>query len=147
MIKILNYVTPSFFPLPLHLGLHEYKYGGCFLRRGVAGHSIVRPLSRNAMLVWSLVLSLATVLQVAQAYPKPGHAQYGSLGKHGGVATEVRAYNPHLLSPNLDRSFLNVPRQSRVIGGGMFGDRNRYAYPRWKRGRCCESMDYSTLGV
>jgi len=42
------------------------------------------------MVVWSLVLSLATVLQAAQAYPNPGRPQYGSLGKHGGVATEVR---------------------------------------------------------
>lgn len=45
------------------------------------------------MLIWSLVLSLAT-LQVAQAAPKPGRPQYSSLGKHGGVATEVRTYDP-----------------------------------------------------
>jgi len=60
------------------------------------------------MLVWSLVLSLAAVLQVAQAYPKPAPSQLGSLGKHGGVATEVRAYNPdYFLSYNRT---LNVVR-------------------------------------
>ena len=51
------------------------------------------------MLVWSLVLSLAAVLQTVQAYPNPSRPQYGSLGKHGGVATEVRAYNPQSESP------------------------------------------------
>ena len=67
------------------------------------------------MLVWSLVLSLATLLQVAQAYPKPDRPQYGSLGKHGGVATEVKTYNPQLLSPrNLNRYFLNAARQFHV---------------------------------
>ena len=40
------------------------------------------------MLVRSLVLSLAA-LQVAQAFPNPGRPQYGSLGEHGGIATEV----------------------------------------------------------
>jgi len=63
------------------------------------------------MLVWSLVLSLATVLQAAHAYPKPGLPQYGSLGKHGGIATEVRAHKPPLFSPrNRNGSFLNVAR-------------------------------------
>ena len=41
------------------------------------------------MLVRSLVLSLVAVLQTAQAYPKLSRQQYGSFGKHGGVATEV----------------------------------------------------------
>jgi len=56
-----------------------------------------------AMLVWSLVLSLAT-LQVAQAYPTPNPPQYSSFGEHGGVATEVRAYRPRFFSISyLDR--------------------------------------------
>jgi hypothetical protein len=45
------------------------------------------------MLARLLVLSLAA-LQVAQAFPNPGHPQYGSLGEHGGIATEVRAHHP-----------------------------------------------------
>lgn len=59
------------------------------------------------MLVYSLVLSLAT-LQVAQAYPSPGPPQYGSLGKHGGVATEVRAQNPRVSSLAIENVFLNA---------------------------------------
>lgn len=41
------------------------------------------------MLVWSLVLSLATALQLVLAYPTPSTPQYSPLGKHGGIATEV----------------------------------------------------------
>ena len=66
------------------------------------------------MLVWSLVLSFTTVLQVAQAYPKPARPQYGSLGKHGGVATEVSTQLTTSLPHDLDRPFLNVARQSHV---------------------------------
>ena len=59
------------------------------------------------MLVYSLVLSLAT-LQIAQAScPNPGRPQYGSLGKHGGVATEVRAHNPQVFSLAIETIFLN----------------------------------------
>ena len=46
------------------------------------------------MLVWSLVLSFAT-LQAVQASDPP---QYSSFGKHGGVATEVSAYSPRFVS-------------------------------------------------
>ena len=77
------------------------------------------------MLVWSSVLSFTTVLQVAQAYPKPGHPQFPR---------------------NLNRSFLNVTQQSHVmIGGGMLRDRSRYIYLRWKRG--CESVGYGAFGI
>ena len=66
------------------------------------------------MLVCSLVLSLAT-LHVAQADPNLGPPQYGSLGKHGGVATEVRAQNPRVFSLAIETIFLNLrcdnPRQ------------------------------------
>jgi len=88
------------------------------------------------MLVWSLVLSLATVLQTAQAYPNPSRPQYGSLGKHGGGGHRGESIQPAITHDDL-----------MSIGGGMFGDWSRYAYPRWRRGRCCESTDYGTLGV
>ena len=47
------------------------------------------------MLVWPLVLSLAAALHVAQV----ARNIYTSLGKHGGIATELRAYNPQLSTP------------------------------------------------
>lgn len=67
------------------------------------------------MVVWSLVMSLAAVLQVAQAYPKPGRPQFGPFGKHGGVATEVRAHNPQSFSPEfLCRAIIRVDRWRNV---------------------------------
>ena len=90
------------------------------------------------MLVWSLVLSLAAVFQTARAYPKPSHQQYDSLGKHGGVATEVCPSFRNFSSPAF---FLNLLV---LAGGGMLEDRSRYACPGWERNRCCESTDYTT---
>jgi hypothetical protein len=46
------------------------------------------------MLVWPLLLSLSATLQIARASPTPrDDQQYSPFGKHGGVATEVRAYD------------------------------------------------------
>jgi hypothetical protein len=57
------------------------------------------------MLAWLLVLSLAA-LQVAQAFPNPGRPQYGSLGQHGGIATEVRAHYLRFSSLEIQVAFL-----------------------------------------
>lgn len=69
------------------------------------------------MLVWLPVLPLAAVLQLVQAYPKPARPQLGSLGKHGGVATEVR-------DGIQSRFFLDIVRRFVSIGGGMLRDRS-----------------------
>ena len=81
------------------------------------------------MLIWSLVLSLAA-LQVAQAAPKSSRPQYSSLGKHGGVATEVRAYDPRVFSFVAEMAFSHIV----PTGCGMLRNRNRDAHARWKRG-------------
>ncbi|KAF9777737.1 gamma-glutamyltranspeptidase [Thelephora terrestris] len=44
---------------------------------------------RVGTLVWSLVALLAPTFHVAEAYPTSGSPQYNSLGRHGGIATEV----------------------------------------------------------
>ena len=75
------------------------------------------------MLVWSLVLSLHSVLQTTPAFPELSRQQYGSFGTHGRVATKVCL---SIRSPT-SRFFLSLPTS---IGGGLLGDGNHYVRPR-----------------